>query len=68
MQPLPRPSVTSLPAYASIPSHRAVSFSAAVGQIVRWLTNRQPKPTKSELQLEQRIVDLLAEELRPGRD
>ena len=60
---LPRPSVSPLHSFASLPTHRAPSLSDALRSIIGWLTNRQPTPPKSEEQLEARLVDLLAEEL-----
>ena len=63
MQPLPRPSVSPLYSFCSVPTVRQPSFSAALRSIIAWLTGRQPKVSRSEQQLEQRIVDLLAEEL-----
>jgi len=59
----PDSSVSPLYSFCTVPTHRVVSFSAALRSIVSWLTGRQPKASKSEVQLEQRIVDLLAEEL-----
>jgi hypothetical protein len=58
-----RYSVSPLHSFVTVPSHREPSFSAAVRSIIAWLTGRQPTPPKSEVQFEQRIVDLLAEEL-----
>jgi hypothetical protein len=63
MQPLPRPSVSPLYSFCSVPTHRAPSFSAALRSIMAWLTGYQPEVSKSEKQLEARLVDLLAEEL-----
>jgi hypothetical protein len=60
---LPRPSVSPLYSFCTISTHRVVSFSAALRSIIAWLSGRQPKPSKSEVQFEQRIVDLLAVEL-----
>jgi hypothetical protein len=58
---LPRPSVSPLPAYASMPTHRAPSFVDALKAIVAWL--RGDKPTQSEEQLKARLVALMAEEM-----
>ena len=63
MQPLPRPSVSPLYSFCSMPTHRAPSFSAALKAIIGWLRGTKPQASRSEQQLEQRIVDLLAEEL-----
>jgi hypothetical protein len=60
---LPGPSASPLHSFASLPTHRAPSVADALRAIVRWITGRQPKPPKSEVQFEQRIVDLLAQEL-----
>ena len=60
---LPRPSVSPLPAYASLPTVRQPTFSAALRSIIGWLTGHQPEVSKSEKQLEARLVDLLAEEM-----
>jgi hypothetical protein len=60
MPPLPRPSVTPLPAYASLPTHRAPSFVDALKAIVAWL--RGTKPSRSEVQLQDRLVERLAED------
>ena len=50
------------------PNPPVVSFSAAQRSVIAWLAGRQPpQPSKSELQLEQRIVDLLAEELAENK-
>jgi hypothetical protein len=48
---------------ASLPTRRAPSVADALRAIVRWITGRQPMVSRSEQQLEQRIVDLLAQEL-----
>ena len=58
-----RYSVSPLHSFVTVPTHRAQPFSATLRSIIAWLTNRQPKVSRSEQQLEQRIVDLLAEEL-----
>ena len=63
---LPRPSASPLHSFASLPTHRAPSVADALWAIVRWITGRQPKPPKSESQLQDRIIDLLAEELSEG--
>ena len=63
---LPHPHASPLPSWASrpnIPTARQPSFPAALRSIIGWLTGRQPQPSKSELQFEQRVVDLLAEEM-----
>jgi hypothetical protein len=60
---LPRPSVSPLHSFASLPTHRVQPFSATLRAVWLWLTGRQSKPSKSEVQFEQRIVDLLAAEL-----
>jgi hypothetical protein len=64
MQPLPRPSVSPLPSYASIPTGRQPSFAETVRAVLRWFTNRQLPPSKGELFLEQRIIERLAVELQ----
>ena len=56
-------SVSPLYSFVTVPSHRELSFSAALGRIVRWLTGRQPKPTQRELQLEAAIIERLAAEM-----
>jgi len=58
-----RYSVSPLHSFVTVPTHRAQPFSATLRSIIAWLTNRQPKPSKSEEQFAQRIVDLLAAEL-----
>jgi hypothetical protein len=55
-----RYSVSPYYSFVTVPSHR-VSFVDALKAIIAWL--RGTKPSRSENQLEQRIVDLLAEEL-----
>lgn len=62
---LPAPHASPLPSWASrpnIPTARQPTFSAALRSIIRCITNRQPRP-KSELQLQEKIVALLAQEL-----
>jgi hypothetical protein len=61
MQPLPRPSVSPLYSFCSMPTHRAVSFSESLKAIIAWL--RGTKSSRSEEQLQARLVDRLAEEL-----
>jgi hypothetical protein len=63
---LPKPSVSPLPSYASLPTHRPVSFAETVMLVWRWFTGRQKPPSKSEVQLQARLVDLLAEEMANG--
>jgi hypothetical protein len=62
---LPRPSVSPLHSFVSVPtiSHRAVSFSAALRLIVRWMTGRQPESSARDRQLEAAVVQKLIEEL-----
>jgi len=63
-QPWPRDSnETASDKPGAVQTVRQPSFSAALRSIIAWLTGRQPKVSRSEQQLEQRIVDLLAEEL-----
>ena len=52
-----------LPLYSfcTIPTHRVVSFSAALRSIIAWL--RGAKPSRSELQLQDRLVALMAAEM-----
>jgi hypothetical protein len=63
MEAPPRYSVSPYYSFVTVPSRPAVSFSASLRSIIAWLTNRQPTPPKSEIQLEQRIIDLLVEEM-----
>lgn len=64
MTPLPRPSVSPLPAYASIAPQRPESFAGALLALARWgLFNRQPKPTLRERQLAAAAIERLADEL-----
>lgn len=62
---LPRPSVSPLPSFCSVPTvtYRAVSFSAALSQITRWVFGRAPRSSQRDAFLERRAVDLLVEEL-----
>ena len=50
------------PSIGAVPS-RPVSFATMLTAVVRWIANRQLQPPRSEVQFEQRIVDLLAQEL-----
>jgi hypothetical protein len=59
-----RYSVSPLHSFVTVPTHRAQPFSATLRSIIAWLAGRQPQVSKSERQMEQRIVDLLAEELQ----
>ena len=71
MPPLPNPSISPLPSYASRPivTHRAPSFGESLRSIVRWLINRQSAPPKAEQQLEARIIERLVAELTaPAND
>jgi hypothetical protein len=52
MTPLPRPSVSPLPASASIAPQRAESFAGALLTLARWLFHRQQKPSQRERQIE----------------
>jgi hypothetical protein len=50
------------PSIGAVPS-RPVSFATMLKAVVRWLINRQAQPPRSEIQLRDRLVDLLAQEL-----
>jgi hypothetical protein len=63
MEPPRRYSASPLHSFVTVPTHRAQPFSVTLRSIIAWLAGRQPPPSKSEVQFEQRIVDLLAEEL-----
>lgn len=63
MQPLPRPSVSPLYSFCSIPTKRAPPLAETVGAVWRWATGRQPAPSQRELQIEQAVIDRLALEL-----
>jgi hypothetical protein len=60
---LPHPSVSPLHSFASIPTGRQPAFNNALKAIIRWAIGRQPQPSKSEEQLQARLVDLIAAEL-----
>ena len=60
---LPRPSASPLPSYCSVTTVRQPSFADALRAVIAWLTNRQPKPSKSELQFQDRLIERLAAEL-----
>jgi hypothetical protein len=62
MRPLPRPSVSPLPAYASRPfASRPVTIVEALKAIIAWLRGR--KPTFREQVLEAKLVERLADEI-----
>jgi hypothetical protein len=62
MRPLPKPSVSPLPASASRPfASRPVTIVEALKVIIAWLRGR--KPTFREQMLEAKLVERLAEEI-----
>ena len=62
---LPKPSVSPLPSFCSVPTvtHRAVSFSAALRMVVRWACHCQPETSERDKQLERVLIARLAEEM-----
>ena len=50
------------PSFVTTTTHRA-SFPESFTVVWRWLFDRQPKPSLRERFLEQRVVDLIAEEI-----
>lgn len=63
MQPLPRPSVSPLPSWASRPGiPRSAPFIEIIRDVLRWWFQLH-KPTPRERFLEQRAIEKLAAEL-----
>jgi hypothetical protein len=54
-------SASPLHSFVTVPTHRVVSFSAALRSIIAWL--RGATPSRSELQLQDRLVERLVAEL-----
>jgi hypothetical protein len=63
MDPPRRYSVSPLPSICTVTPRPAQPFSVTLQAVVRWLANRQPEPPKSELQLQDRLVERLVEEM-----
>jgi hypothetical protein len=63
MEPPRRYSASPLHSFVTVPTHRAQPFNVTLRSIIAWLTGRQPQVSKSEKQLEARLVDLLAAEI-----
>jgi hypothetical protein len=64
MQPLPHPSVSPLPSFASMPTvRRSPSFGETLGAVLRWMIGRQRQPSLRERFKTARLIDQIAEEL-----
>jgi hypothetical protein len=61
MQPLPRPGVSPLPSYCTVPIQRSPSLAETVRAIWRWC--RAGRLTARERQLAEALVERLAAEI-----
>jgi hypothetical protein len=66
MQPLPRPSVSPLYSFCSIPTRRSPPFTESLKAIWSWLRGKPPSFRESVRQAN--LIERLAEEMRQAEE